>query len=295
MLSSPTRNVDLRNHSAKYYNGNVTASHAASWVLEDSSSWYGWQPKIHPEADCKWRKCFRDKHRCRKTCRDDPEAMGKSPRESDIPSNWVPDVTILRRMFLAQNDAKGNPWPPPLPKELCEPIGDSGNRRDRNLELLEAIPIVAEPLRGPATGPKILCMIYTVASAHAAQVRAIRETWAGGCDGFLAFSTESDPRIPAISLPHDGEESYDNMWQKVRSIWRFVHKHYTDDFDFFILGGDDLFVLPQNLRSYLAVGAPDSRVFAGRPLGDPGTFIIREVLGTFSLGERSSFLSKRIR
>lgn len=269
MLSSPTRNRDSRNHSTKYNVRNTNATHAASWVLDDSSSWYGWQPEIHIEPDCKWRKCFKDNHRCRTTCRDEPETMGKTPRAEDIPHNWVPDVTILRRMFLAQKDADGNPWPPSLPEELCEPIGDFGNRRDRNLELLEAVPIVAEPLRGTGGGPKVLCMIYTVASAHAAQVRAIRETWAGGCDGFLAFSTESDPRIPAISIPHAGVESYDNMWQKVRSIWRFVHDHYVNDFDFFILGGDDLFVLPQNLRSYLAtLGSPDSRIFAGRPLGE---------------------------
>ena len=235
--------------------------------LNGSLAWYGWQPALHPDPDCKWRTCFHDNHGCKTTCRDEPEAMGRPPRQRDIPHDWVPDVTMLRRMFLAQQDANGNLWPPPLSTELCEPIGDSGDYNDQNKELLDAAPIIAEPLRGATTGPKILCMIYTVASAHAAQVRAIRETWAGGCDGFLAFSTESDPRIPAISIPQDGPESYDNMWQKVRAIWRFVDRHYADDFDFFILGGDDLFLLPQNLRSYLAtVGSPDGLLYAGRRL-----------------------------
>jgi glycoprotein-N-acetylgalactosamine 3-beta-galactosyltransferase len=80
----------------------------------------------------------------------------------------------------------------------------------------------------------------------------MRETWAGGCDGFLAFSTESDPRLPAMAIQHDGPEEYDNMWQKSRSIWKFVGKHYIDDFDWFFLGGDDLFVMPHNLKTYLA-------------------------------------------
>ena len=239
------------------------ATEKVSLIVDKTSSWYGWQPEIHPEPDCPWRKCFKNNHGCRTTCRDESEAMGNAPK--DIPHDWVPDVTILRRMFLAQKDANGNPWPPPLSKELCEPIGVFGGRVDENKQLLDAVPIVAEPLGTTSGGPKILCMIYTMASAHSAQVRAIRETWAGGCDGFLAFSTESDPRIPAISIPHDGEESYNNMWQKVRSIWRFVGEHYANDFDFFFLGGDDLFVLPQNLRSYLAtVGSPDERIFAGR-------------------------------
>lgn len=106
------------------------------------------------------------------------------------------------------------------------------------------------PIVVPA--PKVLCMVYTMEDAHATRIRAIRETWAGGCDGFLAFSTKSDPRLPAIHVQHAGNEEYGNMWQKVRSIWKFAGKHYLDQFDWFYLGGDDLFVLPHNLRTYLA-------------------------------------------
>jgi glycoprotein-N-acetylgalactosamine 3-beta-galactosyltransferase len=107
-------------------------------------------------------------------------------------------------------------------------------------------------------------MVYTVESSHPTRLRAIRETWAGGCDGFLAFSTVSDPRIPAISIPHDGREEYENMWQKVRSIWKFVARHYLDDFDYYMLGGDDLYVLPENLRAYLTGRDPEDDFFAGR-------------------------------
>ena len=229
--------------------------------LSPEPSWYGWQPEIHPQPDCSWRKCFHENHGCPTTCRDE-NTLGEVPH---VPDDWIPDVTMLHRMHLAQKDANGNPWPPALPEELCEPIGVFGGNTDDNKLLLDAVPIVAQPPSSKGGGPKILCMIYTMANAHSTRVRAIRETWAGACDGFLAFSTETDPRIPAISIPHDGEESYDNMWQKVRSIWRYVGKHYADDFDYFFLGGDDLFVLPQNLRSYLAtVGSPDDHHFIGR-------------------------------
>lgn len=55
------------------------------------------------------------------------------------------------------------------------------------------------------------------------------------------------------------------MWQKVRSIWMFVGEHYADRFDYFFLGGEDLFVIPENLRAYLAtLGSPDDDHFAGR-------------------------------
>lgn len=100
--------------------------------------------------------------------------------------------------------------------------------------------------------PTLMCLVYTISEAHIRRISAMRETWAGGCDGFLAFSTESDPRLPTISLPHDGPEEYNNMWQKVRSIWKYVGAHYLDEFDWFLIGGDDLFVLPHNLKTYLA-------------------------------------------
>ena len=56
--------------------------------------------------------------------------------------------------------------------------------------------------------PKLLCLIYTVEKSHSTLVRAIRDTWGGGCDGFLAFSSSSDPRLPAIKTDMIGTESY---------------------------------------------------------------------------------------
>ncbi len=55
----------------------------------------------------------------------------------------------------------------------------------------------------------------------------------------------------AIALLHEGEESYYNMWQKVRSIWRYIAKHYADDYDYFFLSGDDTFVIMEKLYDYL--------------------------------------------
>jgi hypothetical protein len=173
--------------------------------------WYGWQPKIAPTMECSWRQCLKTVHKC-KTCRDSPEDIEPAPPPPS--EDWVPDVTMLRRMLLEGHDSNGNPWPPPLDEELCEPMGTFGGTIDENIKMFEAsqIAVVGEVIGGP----KILCLVYTMAENHATNIRAIRETWGSGCDGFLAFSTESDPRIPAISIPHDGPEAYGNMWQKVR-------------------------------------------------------------------------------
>jgi glycoprotein-N-acetylgalactosamine 3-beta-galactosyltransferase len=126
--------------------------------------------------------------------------------------------------------------------------------------------------------------------SHATFVRAMRETWAPYCDGFLVFSTASDARIPAISIPHDGPEDYNNMWQKIRSILKFVGTHYLDDFDFFYQGGDDLFVIPQNLKRYLQQlmdhnnKTQDDNFFVGRRF--------KSYLGAFNTGGAGYALSR---
>jgi hypothetical protein len=200
------RQKDVRSHQG----GNDTTYH--------ENPWYGWQPKIAPTMECSWRMCLSKKDKCR-TCRDSPEDIEPAPPSPS--EDWIPDVTMLRRMLLEGQDSNGNPWPPPLDEELCEPMGPFGEKHDQNKQLLEAGPITALPmLMGEVidNSPKILCLVYTMAENHATNIRAIRETWGSGCDGFLAVSTESDPRIPAISIPHDGPEAYGNMWQKVRLL-----------------------------------------------------------------------------
>lgn len=202
--------------------------------IVENESWYGWQPEIPASMECSWRECFKDNHACA-TCRDSPQDLAGS---FDPGADWIPDVTMLRRMYLNGHDANGNPWPPALDDELCSSIGTFGGNADGNKELLDLVPIVGAPIAKESKGGKVLCMIYTMEENHATNIRAMRETWAPGCDGFLAFSTKTDARIPAISIPHKGEESYNNMWQKIRSMWSFVWKNYHSDFDWFYIGGE---------------------------------------------------------
>ena len=57
-----------------------------------------------------------------------------------------------------------------------------------------------------------------------------------------------------------GEESYqNNMWQKARSIWAYISDHYLDDYDWFHLGGDDLFFYYQQELAALLFEKVDGR------------------------------------
>lgn len=61
------------------------------------------------------------------------------------------------------------------------------------------------------------------------------------------------------------------MWQKVRSVWKYIHTHYLAHFDWFLLGGDDLYLLVDNLQRYLQspqlqrLRRTGEGVFLGRP------------------------------
>ena len=46
-----------------------------------------------------------------------------------------------------------------------------------------------------------------------------------------------------------------NMWQKVRSMFAYVYKYYRDDYDFFHIGGDDHYLIAENLKHVVSTGS----------------------------------------
>lgn len=67
-----------------------------------------------------------------------------------------------------------------------------------------------------------------------------------------ASSTRADATVPSTSIPHLGEESYENIWQKVVSIVNFVVRYYRAQFDWFYLSGDDAYLIVENLKHFLS-------------------------------------------
>ena len=44
----------------------------------------------------------------------------------------------------------------------------------------------------------------------------------------MAASTKTDVALGTVLIPHEGPEEYDNIWQKVRSIWSYVYDNYYE-------------------------------------------------------------------
>ncbi|EED88781.1 hypothetical protein THAPSDRAFT_269773 [Thalassiosira pseudonana CCMP1335] len=97
---------------------------------------------------------------------------------------------------------------------------------------------------------RLLCLVYTIEQNHN-RIPAIRETWGQKCDGFMVVSNKTDMILGTVNIPHEGLESYDNIYQKVRSIWAYIYDNYYDVYDYFHIGGDDLYLIVENLRHYL--------------------------------------------
>ncbi|GKY98032.1 hypothetical protein MPSEU_000761300 [Mayamaea pseudoterrestris] len=155
---------------------------------------------------------------------------------------YVHDVTALRR----------NPPPSNFTDEY---IAEQCQVQDDDYKMLKQRVSVDmdyenERLRSGERRPRILCMIYTYTPSHS-RIKNIRETWGPKCDGFFAASDSADPFVDSVNLTHQGPESMNNMWQKVRSMWSYAYDNFYESYDWFHIGGDDLFLIVENLRRYL--------------------------------------------
>lgn len=111
---------------------------------------------------------------------------------------------------------------------------------------------------------RLLCTIYSI-EKNSDHIQMIKNTWAQKCDGFVVGSDATIPDLNAVQVEHRGKEGYNNMWQKVQAIWVYVYQHYYSDYDWFHIGGDDLFVIVENMRAYLAsteiqCASPDGKI-----------------------------------
>ena len=97
---------------------------------------------------------------------------------------------------------------------------------------------------------RIFCMIYSTESGKE-RIQRIRETWGQKCDGFMVASNVTDPTYDAVNILHKGVERYGNMWQKVRTMWSYAYDNYYEKYDWFHIGGDDMYLIVENLRLYL--------------------------------------------
>jgi hypothetical protein len=93
---------------------------------------------------------------------------------------------------------------------------------------------------------KLFCGVYSY-DDHRDYIRLAALSYGIKCDGFLAFSTATIPSLGMVALMHRGIETYQNMFQKTRSILSYVATHYLQDYDYFHLGGEDMHLIGETV------------------------------------------------
>lgn len=151
----------------------------------------------------------------------------------DEKGNWgyVHDETALRR------------HPPAFPTDRLE---QDCQERDADQAMLTEKVFVDREAHDAKKGTKrakILCIIYAIDASHEKRIPAIRETWGQKCDGFMVGSNKTDASLDTVDIAHAGPEIYENMFQKVRSVWSYVYDYYYDKYDWFHIGGDGIMYL----------------------------------------------------
>lgn len=164
-------------------------------------------------------------------------------------SNYVHDPFILREI-------------PPIPfnMSVCDQEPGTGEEGPAGVKGLYKIKQGLKSQDVPKI--RLLCMVYSHSNRHDV-VRSLAETYGRHCDGFWVASNLTDISIGAYALPHTGSESYDNMYIKIRAMWFYVYQHFLSDFDFFHIGGDDMYVIPENLKRLTSKYPPDQPVYLG--------------------------------
>jgi len=182
-------------------------------------------------------------------CRDEDQSHRNKPASQTVQTiKKAPTDRDLTKMV----------WPPPDPTQLarqsanrskkhsefCEIEGlQGGGKEDR--ELLNSLTVLPEN----RDGHTLLCIVY---SAGGMQLNnpGPHSTWGPHCDGYVEF-----PLGAAISgvpsVPYAGSTRKSDNLIRIRHIWKYVHAAYSSDYDWFLLGEDELFVIVSNLRAYL--------------------------------------------
>ena len=112
-----------------------------------------------------------------------------------------------------------------------------------------------------------------------------KRTWGKRCDNLLVMSSKQDDTFPAVGLNVTAGRQH--IASKVTAAWKYIHKHYVEDYDFFIKTDTDTYVVVENLLDFLKDKDPELPHFYGhqyRPTnstfiymaGGPGLVLTRE-------------------
>ena len=113
-------------------------------------------------------------------------------------------------------------------------------------------------------------------------------TWGKKCEKLLVMSSKEDKDFPAIGLPNT-KEGRSHIDYKTKTAWKYIHKHYIKDYDFFVKVDTDTYLVVENLLEFLSDKDPTKPHYYGHlytpkhwnivyKAGGPGEVLTKEAL-----------------
>ena len=119
---------------------------------------------------------------------------------------------------------------------------------------------------------RVLCWVLTGPTTIDTRGAAILKTWGPKCDRLLFMTSEHDKSTlkGKVALPGVGE-GRDELVNKSKKAWTYVHEHYANQYDWFYKCDDDTYAIVENLKFMLSFQDPAQPSILGiklRPVWD---------------------------
>ena len=112
-----------------------------------------------------------------------------------------------------------------------------------------------------------------------------KQTWGKRCDKLLVMSSKQNDTFPTVGL--NVTAGRDHIGAKVLAAWKYIYKHYVEDYDFFVKTDPDTYLVVENLLDFLKDKDPELPHYYGhryKPInwtftymaGGPGLVLTRE-------------------
>jgi len=117
-----------------------------------------------------------------------------------------------------------------------------------------------------ADPPRVAFLVCTHGPDHKTRCRAHYDTWGRRAEKVIYFSNEADDVLPVVCLDFEDPEQYSVPARKTEAILRYAWLRLASRYDWFLVGGDDLYVILHNLYAHLSSDEVVNRDRGGEPL-----------------------------
>ncbi|KAK7500012.1 hypothetical protein BaRGS_00008860, partial [Batillaria attramentaria] len=112
--------------------------------------------------------------------------------------------------------------------------------------------------------PRVLCWIPSLANKLNTTVKAVNDTWVPRCDKHIFF-INTDRNSSDDVVPLSVKDGRDNLAKKTMAAMSYLYHHHGRDYDWFLKGDDDAYIVMENLKFLLSHYDPATPVYLGHP------------------------------